>query len=124
MIVVDWFDGSRREIRFSHIGDWTWAEFYQGYQKMEHMLHSVPYPVYILADCTYQTSHPPDVHAHFTALSRHHHHPKIAKIIVIFAHPLPGAIIRLVLRVRPHLAQRYAHVYTLDEALALCRALT
>lgn len=120
MITVNWLDENQEIIVFSHIGKWTWAEFYIGHLEMELMLYQVENPICVIVDVTQQITQPSDTVAHMVAISRNHHW-NIGRVVVVAPFPQAATDLDQILRVRPHLKPLCHHTYTMEEALAICQ---
>ena len=47
-VVVDWTDAEKKIIRYDFPGEWTWDDLYAAMNRVNEMMATVPYNVYIV----------------------------------------------------------------------------
>ena len=58
-VVVDWWDAEKKIIRYEFSERWTWEDLYAAMDKVNEMMASVPYNVYVLISFEHSQGIPP-----------------------------------------------------------------
>lgn len=97
-------------------GAWSWDDLYRASDETRQLLNSIQQPAHLIMDMRNAPSLPNSALAHIGLLDRQH--PNQGKVVAVGVNRFIETMFRVVLKLRPHLAEQIIFVATLDEAYA------
>lgn len=116
-ITVAWDNPEKTILRQTYTGRWTWNQFYAASEQTRDLMDSVDHRVDILIDMRHSSTLPQNAMSHIGVVERRHRNQ--GRIVAVGVNQLIQLMFRIVLPIRPHLAEYILIVRTMDEAYAV-----
>jgi hypothetical protein len=115
-ITVEWDNPQKTIIRQTHLGTWTWEEYYAAADQTLVMLNSVDYQIHLMIDMQQSSMLPSGALSHAAIAERDHRNN--GKVFLVGANRLVQSLYKVALVIRPRAAERLVLVNTVEEVYA------
>ncbi len=117
-VTVQWDNDAKTVLRYEVAGRWTWDEFYVAYDQGKSMMEAVPHTVhFIMVPMDFLTRNylPPGALTHISSIYRRAA-PNSGMTINVGGGGFARAMLNVLGRVSPKIAQKFAFADSLEEA--------
>ncbi len=121
-ISVEWLDEQQRILVFRLISPWTMQQMYQAVADGEIMSENLADEFYIVFDIRESKGFPKDFLSSLSYLTQHKQE-NVARRVVVGTNIIFRATYQIVRQLAPHLAENFAFLNTMDEAVEYIQTL-